>query len=209
MEAIYKIFYYLSTKKMQGKWQEHRQNTGNLVLIGAWQPCIDLKAFLTLHSNFSEQLHQQDDERGMMDRLTEVSVNNEEDQLVAEATSSMRCLHIVNHYTSDDPHSNHRDGENCTCNKTGSLKSAANVPTMCEYCSKHDSKCSTEQGGCRLSEVRDDSGTEDSSLSSETPSDSSDTSDSSDSSTDSSDTEELDKEPQSDINKMGNVQLRE
>ena len=26
-------------KKTQGKWQEHRENTGNMVLIGAWQPC--------------------------------------------------------------------------------------------------------------------------------------------------------------------------
>ena len=154
-------------------------------------------------------MHQEDDERGMMDRLTELSVNNEDDQLVAEATSSMRGLHIVNHYTADDPHSSHGDGENCTCNKSGSLKSAAKVPTKCEYCYKHGSKCSTERGECTVSEVRDDSGTEDSSLSSETPSDSSDTSDSSDSSTDTSDTEELDKEPQSDINKMGNVQLRE
>ena len=34
-----KIFYFLLTKKTQGKWQEHRENTGNSVLIGAWQPC--------------------------------------------------------------------------------------------------------------------------------------------------------------------------
>ena len=153
-------------------------------------------------------MHQQDDKRDMMDKLAEISLNNEDDQLVAEATSSMRGLHIVNHYTADEPHSdNHGDRENCTCNKIGCLKGAAKVPNMCEYCSKYYSKCSTERDKCTVSEIRDDSGTEDSSLSSETPSDSSD---SSESSTDSSDTEELDdKEPQSDINKIGNVQLRE
>ena len=157
-------------------------------------------------------MHQQYDEGGMVDRLTEINVNNGEDQLVAEATSSMRGLHIENHYTSDEPHSNqgHGDGEeNCTCNKAGSLKGATKVPNMCEYCTKLDNKCSTERDGCMVSEVRDDSGTEDSSLSSETSTDSSDTSDSSDSSTDSSDTEESDNEPQSDVNKIGNVQLRE
>ena len=31
---------FFADKKTQGKWQEHRENTGNLVLIGAWQPCI-------------------------------------------------------------------------------------------------------------------------------------------------------------------------
>ena len=30
---------FFADKKTQGKWQEHRENTGNLVLIGAWQPC--------------------------------------------------------------------------------------------------------------------------------------------------------------------------
>ena len=25
-------------QKTQGKWQEHRENSGNLVLIGVWQP---------------------------------------------------------------------------------------------------------------------------------------------------------------------------
>ena len=34
---------FFVVKKTQGKWQEHRENTGNLVLIGAWQPCTILK----------------------------------------------------------------------------------------------------------------------------------------------------------------------
>ena len=39
VEAIYKFKYFIFVdKKNQGKWQEHRENTGNLVLIGAWQP---------------------------------------------------------------------------------------------------------------------------------------------------------------------------
>ena len=29
---------FFADKKTQGKWQEHRENTGNLILIGAWQP---------------------------------------------------------------------------------------------------------------------------------------------------------------------------
>ena len=48
VEAIFKLKYFgffcfvlffVNKKKTQGKWQEHRENTGNLVLIGAWQPC--------------------------------------------------------------------------------------------------------------------------------------------------------------------------
>ena len=40
VETIYKIkiFYFFVDKKTQGKWEEDRENTGNLVLIGAWQP---------------------------------------------------------------------------------------------------------------------------------------------------------------------------
>ena len=36
MEAIYKLkdFIFLSTKKTQGKWQEHRENTGKMQ--GIW-----------------------------------------------------------------------------------------------------------------------------------------------------------------------------
>ena len=33
---------FFADKKTQGKWQEHRESTGNLVLIGAWQPCLDI-----------------------------------------------------------------------------------------------------------------------------------------------------------------------
>ena len=35
-----KIFYFFVDKKTQGKWQQHRENAGNLVLIGAWQPWL-------------------------------------------------------------------------------------------------------------------------------------------------------------------------
>ena len=38
VQAIYKLKYFFVDKKTQGKWQEHRENTGNLVLTGAWQP---------------------------------------------------------------------------------------------------------------------------------------------------------------------------
>ena len=30
--------FFFVDKKTQGKWQEHRENTGNLVLIEVWQP---------------------------------------------------------------------------------------------------------------------------------------------------------------------------
>ena len=39
VEAIYQLKYFIFCRqKTHGKWQEHRENTGNLVLIGAWQP---------------------------------------------------------------------------------------------------------------------------------------------------------------------------
>ena len=38
VEAIYKLYYFLSMKKTQGKSEEHRENAENFVLIGAWQP---------------------------------------------------------------------------------------------------------------------------------------------------------------------------
>ena len=43
VEAIYKLKYFIICRqKTQGKWQEHRENTGNLILIGACQPCFCL-----------------------------------------------------------------------------------------------------------------------------------------------------------------------
>ena len=38
VEAIYKLFYFFVDEKIQRKNEEHRENTGNFVLLGAWQP---------------------------------------------------------------------------------------------------------------------------------------------------------------------------
>ena len=46
-----KIFYFFVNKKTQGIWQEHRENTGILVLIGAWQPW---RKKLRTYGNYSE-----------------------------------------------------------------------------------------------------------------------------------------------------------
>ena len=155
---------------------------------------------------FPTEMSQDEEVKDVVERVVEVNVSCEEDQLVAEATSSMRGLHIENPYTSDKPHTDHHGsgnvGLNCTCDRNLSSSGAAKVPNICEYCR------SAGRVGSTLMESRDGSGTEDSSLSSDTPSDSSDSSESSDTSTDSSDTE-LENQTQSDVNKMGNVQLRE
>ena len=39
VDAIYKVkYFFICQQKHTGKWQEHRENTGNLALIGTWQP---------------------------------------------------------------------------------------------------------------------------------------------------------------------------
>ena len=35
---LHVVIEFFVDKKTQGKWQDHRKNTGNLVYIGAWQP---------------------------------------------------------------------------------------------------------------------------------------------------------------------------
>ena len=126
-------------------------------------------------------------------------MGSEEDGLVAEATSAMHELHIQNPYTSDGPKLKKLDGEkHCTCDRpSGSMDGATN---LCDYCLR--SKCGTLDGAI-VSELRQDSGTEDSSVSSDTPSDSSDTSDSSDSSASDSERESSENE---DINRDKVVQ---
>ena len=41
VETIYKLNYFIFfvDEKTQGKSEEHRENTGNFVVMGAWQPC--------------------------------------------------------------------------------------------------------------------------------------------------------------------------
>ena len=38
--VVYKLKYFIFIAKKHGKWEEHRENTGNLVLIRVWQPCL-------------------------------------------------------------------------------------------------------------------------------------------------------------------------
>ena len=49
VEAIYKLKYliFLSIKST-GKSQEYRENIGNFVLIGAWQPCFFVRCECSL-----------------------------------------------------------------------------------------------------------------------------------------------------------------
>ena len=123
----------------------------------------------------------------MADGLSKVNLGNDEDRLVAEATSAMHGLHIHNPYTSDGPHTKLRkiDGaKTCTCNGLSDpMDAAANTSNMCNCCLKIKSGAVLD--GAKVS----DSGTEDSSVSSDTPSDTSDTSDSSSCDSESEDSE--------------------
>ena len=42
VEAIYKLKYFIFVDKKHGIWQEHRENTGNLVLIGSMATLVNL-----------------------------------------------------------------------------------------------------------------------------------------------------------------------
>lgn len=134
----------------------------------------------------------------MTEGLANISLHHVEPDPVAEATSALHGLHIQNPYTCDEPQNKQRKMDSktsCTCTSVDRKDGATNIGMLCEYCIHV--KGSDVPGVCEVLQVREDSGTEDSSLSSDTPSDSSDTSDSSDSSTESSDDEQSQNEEQS------------